>query len=172
MKKQTSSIQDQLTEIEQDLLNCAKDSQVEGSPISVVEEASAGYASFFANKLAIIKVIHGGLPFSLFEKIKNIAPFSEAEWADYLGISSKTLQRQKKEKQFRFKPIHSEKILELAEVVNIGLSAFDTREQFYSWLLEPSFALGKMKPIELIRDSYGKELVMDELNRIEFGIFA
>jgi uncharacterized protein (DUF2384 family) len=29
-----------------------------------------------------------------------------------------------------------------------------------------------MKPIELIKDSYGKELVINELTRIDQGIFA
>ena len=168
MESNELSNRELLTEIKQDLLSLATP-KVKGSK---VEEPGVGYVSFFANKMALIQVIQSGIPFSLFEKIKNISPFSEIEWADFLGVSSKTLQRQKKEANFRFKPIQSEKILELAEVVNLGLSAFDTSDQFYSWLKEPSFALGKMKPIDLIRDSYGKELVMDELNRIEFGIFA
>jgi putative toxin-antitoxin system antitoxin component (TIGR02293 family) len=172
MKSENPNVSKQLSEIQQDLLTLTDSSRSKASSSSIVEEPGVGYVSFFANRMAIIQVIQNGLPFSLFEKIKNISPFSEMEWADFLGVSSKTLQRQKKEANFSFKPIQSEKILELAEVVNLGLSAFDTSEQFYSWLKEPSFALGKMKPIDLIRDSYGKELVMDELNRIEFGIFA
>ncbi|MCC6451300.1 MAG: DUF2384 domain-containing protein, partial [Acidobacteria bacterium] len=34
------------------------------------------------------------------------------------------------------------------------------------------FALGNVKPVELLRDSYGKELVMGELNRIAHGILV
>ena len=49
---------------------------------------------------------------------------------------------------------------------------FDSTEQFYLWLNTPSYALGNLKPAELLKDSYGKELVMGELNRIEQGIFV
>ena len=64
------------------------------------------------------------------------------------------------------------KIIELAEVTNYGKEVFDSTEQFYLWLNTPSYALGNLKPTELLKDSYGKELVMGELNRIEQGIFA
>ncbi len=68
--------------------------------------------------------------------------------------------------------IHTEKIIELAEVTNFGKKVFDSNEQFYLWLNTPSFALGNLKPAKLLKDSYGKELVMAELNRIEQGIFV
>ncbi|MDO9038752.1 MAG: DUF2384 domain-containing protein [Lutibacter sp.] len=32
--------------------------------------------------------------------------------------------------------------------------------------------MGNLKPIELLKDSYGKEMVMNELNRIDQGIFV
>jgi uncharacterized protein (DUF2384 family) len=32
--------------------------------------------------------------------------------------------------------------------------------------------MGDLKPAELLKDSYGKEMVMAELNRIEHGIFV
>ena len=35
-----------------------------------------------------------------------------------------------------------------------------------------SYALGKLKPIELLKDSYGKEMVISELNRINHGILV
>lgn len=127
---------------------------------------------FFDDKMNIINIIRKGLPFDLFLKIKNITPFTEEDWADYLNISKKTLQRNSQIENYLFKPIHTEKIIELAEVTNFGLEVFDSQEQFYLWLNTPSFALGNLKPAELLRDSYGKELVMNELNSIDQGIFA
>ncbi|MCB0539169.1 MAG: DUF2384 domain-containing protein [Chitinophagales bacterium] len=130
------------------------------------------YSEFLDNKMLIIKAIRNGLPYKLFSQIMEITPFSEDDWATYLNISKKTLQRHKNETNFLFKPIHTEKIIELAEVTNFGKTVFDSIEQFYLWLNTPSFALGNLKPAELLKDSYGKELVMAELNRIEYGIFA
>lgn len=130
------------------------------------------FPDLFENKFLLVKIIREGLPFTLFNKIKKITPFSEDEWANYLNISKKTLQRHKEKEGFSFKPIHTEKIIELAEVTNFGKEVFDSTEQFYLWLNTASFALGNLKPRELLKDSYGKELVMAELNRINHGVFA
>lgn len=130
------------------------------------------YNTFFENKMLIIHAIRQGLPYDLFTKIKELTPFTEDDWADYLNLSKKTLQRHSNETDYYFKPIHTEKIIELAEVTNYGKEVFDSKEQFYLWLNTPSFAMGDLKPAELLKDSYGKEMVMAELNRIEHGIFV
>jgi putative toxin-antitoxin system antitoxin component (TIGR02293 family) len=71
-----------------------------------------------------------------------------------------------------FKPNHSEKIFEIAEVTELGKVVFDNNEKFMLWLSTPNFALGNHKPVDLIRDSYGKEMVIGELHRIDQAIFA
>tara|TARA_R110001606_G_scaffold346947_1_gene496236 strand:- start:649 stop:1155 length:507 start_codon:yes stop_codon:yes gene_type:complete len=130
------------------------------------------FSDFFDNKMLIIQVIKKGLPYKIFNAIKKIIPFTEDEWANYLNISKKSLQRYSNDKNHLFKPIHTEKIIELAEVTNFGKDVFDSTEQFYLWLYTPLFVFNNLKPSELLQDSYGKELVMEELNRIEHGIFA
>ncbi|MBI1306775.1 MAG: DUF2384 domain-containing protein [Bacteroidetes bacterium] len=130
------------------------------------------FSDFFRNKMLVVHSIRMGVPFTLYNEIQKTTPFTEDEWAEFLNISLKTLQRNRKEKGFRFKPIHSEKILELAEVNEIGAAVFDSREQFHQWLKTPVYALGNELPYDLLKDSYGKELVLDELNRIENGVFA
>ncbi|MFA5298927.1 MAG: antitoxin Xre/MbcA/ParS toxin-binding domain-containing protein [Lutibacter sp.] len=137
-----------------------------------VHRKDVTYNKFFADKMLIVKSIRSGIPYTLFKLIKDITPFTENDWATFLDISTKSLQRYKKESDYVFKPIHSEKIIELAEVTNLGKDIFDSTEQFYTWLNSPSLALGNIKPIELLKDSYGKEIVINELNRIDQGIFV
>lgn len=137
-----------------------------------VNSGECTYSDFFKDKILIIQAIRKGFPYDLFKKIKDVTPFTEEDWAEYLSISTKTLQRYSNEPNFVFKPIHTEKIIELAEVTNFGMEIFDSQKQFYLWLKTPSYALGNLKPAELLKDSYGKELVMNELNRIDQGIFA
>jgi putative toxin-antitoxin system antitoxin component (TIGR02293 family) len=127
---------------------------------------------FLNDKMLLIYAIRQGITYSLFSEIQSITPFNEEEWAEHLNISTKSLQRYRKAAHHVFKPGHSEKIIELLEVVHLGSQVFDTTDQFYTWLHSPSMALGGQKPAELVKDSYGKEMVMDELNRIEYGVFA
>ncbi len=126
----------------------------------------------FSDKMLLVNVIREGVPQSLFMSLKEISPFSDQDWSDFLDISLKSLQRYKADAEHVFKAIHSEKIIELAEVTSVGLDVFDSKDQFASWLATPSYALGGMKPLELLRDSYGKEIVLSELHRIDQGIFV
>lgn len=115
--------------------------------------------------------IRQGIPFHFYYLITLYSPYSESDWVNILDISTKSLQRYKQESR-RFGLLQSEKIIEMAEVTKAGLDTFGDMEKFRLWLNTPNYALGKLKPIELIRDSYGKDLVLGELTRINHGIFA
>lgn len=130
------------------------------------------YDDFLTNKMLMIAAIRAGIPYPLFDLIQDYTPFTENDWADFLDISTKSLQRYKMASKHHFKPIHSEKIIEIAEVTKIGLDVFGNIEKLKLWLNTPSYALGKLKPIELLKDSYGKELVVSELMRINYGILV
>lgn len=138
----------------------------------VVVNKKMTYEDFLEDKMLIINVIRAGIPYSLFDLIQSLTPFSENDWANFLDISTKSLQRYKISSEYHFKPIHSEKIIEMAEVTKVGLDVFGDMEKFELWLITPNFALGNFKPKELLKDSYGKELVISELTRISHGILV
>ena len=135
------------------------------------QKSDLTYAGFLSNRMLIILAIREGIPYSLFDLIKLNTPFSESDWAAILDISTKSLQRYKLSLK-NFKPTQSEKIIEMAEVTNAGLDVFGDMEKLKLWLDTPNFALGGLKPIELLKDSYGKEMVMGELTRINYGILV
>jgi putative toxin-antitoxin system antitoxin component (TIGR02293 family) len=137
-----------------------------------VNEPVVNYRSFLEDKFLVATAVKRGVTNSLFEEISSYSPFDDQQWSDFLNINLRTLQRYKKESDHTFKPIQSEKIFELAEVINVGHDVFDTHEDFNIWLGSPSVAMGNYKPIELIGTSYGKDLVLAELNRIEYGVFV
>lgn len=144
---------------------------VKASKMSV-EENPVTYEKFLEDKMLIIQAIRKGIPYPLFDLIQRHTPFSESDWANFLDLSTKSLHRYKTSPKHHFKPIHSEKIIEMAEVTKVGLDVFGSMEKLKLWLNTPNFALGRMKPMELLRDSYGKEMVMGELHRINHGILG
>ncbi len=146
------------------------ESRIKGFPIA--PERKITYEEFFSDKMLIITAIRIGIPYPLFELIQQYTPFTEGEWAEFLGISTKSLKRYKASESHFFKPIYSEKIIEMVEVTKAGLDIFDTIEKLNLWLNTPNFSLGKVKPIDLLKDSYGKELVLSELVRIGYGIIV
>jgi len=134
-------------------------------------KADLTLSGFLNNKLLIVYTIRKGIPYSIFALIKDYTPFSLSDWAEYLNISGKSLTRYSQSDK-PFKPIYTEKIIELAEVTNLGLEVFGDDKKFKLWLETPNYALGNQKPFDLMKDSYGKEMVMGELTHIDQGILA
>jgi putative toxin-antitoxin system antitoxin component (TIGR02293 family) len=137
--------------------------------------SDANYVSlpdFLNNKMLVINSIRLGLSYPLFNSIREFSSFTDTDWAYFLDVSEKTLQRYKKTGIHTFKPIHSEKILEIAEVVKSALDVFGSMNAVKLWLHTPSAALAGGKPMDFLKDSYGKELLLSELTRIDHGIFC
>lgn len=135
------------------------------------ESEGDDWSDFFAKKFLVVKAIRMGLPYKLFLTIQNIIPYTLKDWSDFLDISPRSLTRYRKEAK-PFKSIHSEKIIELVEVTMLGIDVFGNYEKYSLWLDTPSYALGNLKPSELLKDSYGKAMVIGELTKIDHGIFV
>lgn len=138
----------------------------------IVEEVAVAYGKVFDSRMTIIQSIKQGVSFKLFTYIKNRCPFSDEEWAKFLGISTKSLQRYALTKNHIFKPLHSEIVLEIAEVCDAGMEVFNDKDDLYNWLVTESFAFEYMIPIELMDTSYGKQLIKEQFHRYAHGIFA
>ncbi len=87
-----------------------------------------------------------------------------------LHTTERTLQR-KKDVDLLNETI-SEHLLQLAEVYSRGEEVFDGIEAFQLWIESPDKALGDKKPLELLSSRYGIQMVLDELGRIEHGVFS
>ena len=157
------------TKLDKEISNILKRSSIDKKFIPVKKDVT--YSDFLSNKMLMIYIIREGVPYSLFTLIQDFTPFDDDIWADILNISTKSLHRYKQSSK-SFKSIQSEKIIEMAEVTNVGLDVFGDMEKFKLWLETPNFSLGNLKPLELLKDSYGKELVISELTRINYGILS
>lgn len=149
-----------------------EDYEINSDENNQVNEAALLYLRGFKSPMDKVKFIRNGVPFHVFEQLRKEVPFSDEEWAVLLDISLKSLQRYMKDGTHIFKVIHSERILEVIEVCELGVELFGSQENFHGWCLEAMPALNNMPPLDLMRDSYGKEIVMGELHSINHGVFA
>jgi len=115
--------------------------------------------------------VRDGLTYSYFSTLSDRIQIGVQEWADYLHISERTIQRYKKEGKV-FDPIYSEKIILVELLYKKGIDVFGIEDNFYTWMDTKSIALGGVKPKEMLDTSFGLTMVYDELGRIEHGIFA
>jgi len=123
------------------------------------------------NALTLIEMVHKGIEFASFSKFANESPFSLNEWSAFLHLSERTMQRYRTEKR-KFDPLQSEKIIEIALLFNKGIEVFGKAEKFNSWLVTKNLALGNITPKLLLDNTFGINLLKDELTRIESGVLA
>lgn len=129
-------------------------------------------ATVSVDKYTNWKIARNGINTKTFRKIREQAQLKNSDWAVVFDINQRTLQRYLSKDDYIFSRTQSEKILEIAEVFSAGETAFGEIESFEKWLHIPCTALKNEKPIDLIDNSFGKELLLAELNRIEHGIFV
>ena len=123
------------------------------------------------NAFRLINAIKKGISYSFFERLAKNIPFTLREWASYLHLSERSLQRYKKEKG-AFGAAASEKIIEITMLNKYGIEVFGGQEKFNTWLNTKNVALGGIKPKELLDSSFGIQLLKDELTRIAHGVLA
>lgn len=106
--------------------------------------------------------------FAAFKKIADKAPFTIREWADFLHISERTLQRYAKENT-AFNGLQIERILLFKILIESGNKIIG-KANFKQWLLQPHFATQFKPPFSLLFTHEGVQEVIDILGRIEHGI--
>lgn len=149
-----------------------KDGSARTGAIGFQPEAFFSYDAVDDNNvLAIIDLVRTGITYRDFNKIADDTPFSLTEWANYLQVSERTIQRNQKENK-SFQPIQSERIVELSMLYQYGVEVFGEKANFNTWLISRSIALGGRTPKDLLDTKFGISMVRDELGRIEHGILA
>jgi len=158
---------------------------------SMVEEPMAAYSttgaigaslyflggkSVFTGKTEIkgkydyINIIRKGLTRKSLDYLMQYTGISTLEMADIIHTSDRTLRRYTSETILN--PEQSERALEIARLYPRGEEVFDSLDAFKTWMDSNVMALGNKKPKEFLDTSLGIELLMEELGRIEHGVFA
>ncbi|MEJ7822115.1 MAG: antitoxin Xre-like helix-turn-helix domain-containing protein [Chitinophagaceae bacterium] len=106
-----------------------------------------------------------------FKKIADKVPFTLQEWSEILHISERTLQRYAKaNSNFPFSV--TDRILQIDKVIKRGIHVFGSLEKFISWLRSDPFMLEGKLSFQSLRSIEGVNLVITQLGRIEYGLFA
>jgi putative toxin-antitoxin system antitoxin component (TIGR02293 family) len=123
-----------------------------------------------SNALSYIKIIKEGLKSASVNTFAERSGLSKKQVSRMIHVSERTLQRNRPDK--RMDVSTSERLVELARLFYKGIEVFGEREIFTEWLNRPNRSLENRLPIELIETGLGIDMVMEELTRIEHGVFS
>jgi putative toxin-antitoxin system antitoxin component (TIGR02293 family) len=117
-----------------------------------------------------IGIIRGGLKSKSVNSFIKHSSLTQKQVSRMIHISERTLQRNPPEKIID--TTSSERLIDLTRLFHKGITVFNEKAKFITWLNRPNRALDNQKPIELIETNMGIDLVIDELLRIEHGVFS
>lgn len=145
------------------------------SPVDQASEADAVYSSrILDDDRSFIKLVSAtriGLPYKSLRKAQEIMPFSIQEWAEMLHVSTRSIDRLKKEKR-KLSSSQSEKLIEITLLYDYGVDVFGSSEKFSKWLNRTNMALGGIEPKSLLDTNQGINAVKSELSKIEYGVLS
>ena len=122
------------------------------------------------NENDFINVIRTGIPKQAMTRLMHIADISLTEMASIIHTSDRTLRRYTE--QQKLSQDQSERMVEMARLYSRGEEVFGTMEKFREWMDAVLLPFGNKKPKAFLDTSLGIAMIMNELGRIEHGIFA
>jgi putative toxin-antitoxin system antitoxin component (TIGR02293 family) len=117
-----------------------------------------------------ISLIRTGIPKQAMDNLMDVAELSLAEMAAITHTSDRTLRRYKP--QQKLSQEQSERMVELAALYTRGEEVFGSLERFREWMNSCLLPFGNKKPKDFLDTSLGIKMIIDELGRIQHGIFA
>jgi putative toxin-antitoxin system antitoxin component (TIGR02293 family) len=96
----------------------------------------------------------------------------EGDFANVLGISTRTLRRQKESPKKPMPADLASKAWLFAETLAKASEVFGGKERAEEWMSKPAMGLDGQRPIEMLQTVQGAELVNDFLTRLEYGVYS
>jgi len=121
------------------------------------------------NDFDLIALSRTGLPKSTLAFLSKVLNISKERMSALLHVSHRTIQRKKDHDLIS---VHStEQVIEIAEVIAKGMEVFEDLDTLQEWLHSPLESLNRQRPIALLDTSFGTNILLKELGRLEHGIF-
>lgn len=122
------------------------------------------------SRMDFIELSNQGITKEALLRLAAYLSISMRQLANFLPVTERTIQRYAPKKHFN--RVVSEQVLQLAEIAARGSEVFGSREKFLHYMNMPSKALADKTPLSLIHSKFGAEMVLEELGRIEHGVFS
>jgi putative toxin-antitoxin system antitoxin component (TIGR02293 family) len=143
-----------------------------GMELTRVEEILGGKKVLhkkIQNQMDMVDLIEQGLTKEAAMHLAKALSITNKRLAELLPISKRTLERYHATKHLD--RATSQQLISLARLTARGFEVFGDPHKFVEWMNAPCTAFGERAPISLIATQVGIDMVLDELGRIEHGIY-
>lgn len=135
---------------------------------NILREAAVAYGT--SSSMNLVELARQGISKDSLQKLAEIGGISIKQFTELLPVSLRTIQRYSGKDLLP--PEVSDHALLIAEVFAKGSDVLDSRKSFQRWLQSPLVALGGQTPLSLLDTSFGIRMVLNELGRLEHGVYS
>jgi putative toxin-antitoxin system antitoxin component (TIGR02293 family) len=114
------------------------------------------------------EAVRRGLPYSAFERCRDLLEMRREELAELLGVAPRTLARRKQAR--RLSPEESDRLYRVARMVGLAETVLGSIKKAKEWMRRPNRSLGGVTPLSLLDTGIGARSVEQVLGRLEHGI--
>jgi len=118
----------------------------------------------------LISLIRMGIPRQAMDNLMTVADLSLNEMAVIVHTSDRTLRRYTANQKLSQE--QSERMIEMARLYTRGEEVFGSLQEFREWMDTSLHAFGNKRPKEFLDTSLGIAMIMDEIGRVQHGIFV
>jgi putative toxin-antitoxin system antitoxin component (TIGR02293 family) len=115
--------------------------------------------------------IRKGIPYAKVRLVKAALNLTDNEFAAYLGISLRTLQR-KRTSHAKLSLSEGDRLFRIAKIFALATQVLESEDMARKWLHRQQRGLGSRVPIQVIQTETGAAEVEDLLEKIEYGVLV
>ncbi len=122
------------------------------------------------NKIDLMEFANIGITKKALSNITKYFSLSLKQIASLLPVSERTLQRYTSNQHLNRHT--SEQVIHITEALIKGTEVFENKQKFLSWLNTHHLVFSGNTPFSMLTSRFGLELVLEELGRIEHGVYS
>lgn len=131
-----------------------------------------GEQGHYTTLFDLIRLTRKGIHSKGVTRLLSTLDLSRDDFADAVGIKSRTLSRRFVNPNTLLSSEESEKTVRVARIFIEAMEVLGSEEKARTWLKRPNKALGNQLPIQCLDSDLGTEQVIDILGRIREGVYS
>lgn len=108
------------------------------------------------------------LSFTDIEPIIEFFEYKQQDLAQFLDVNPSTVSRWRSNDS-DIGSLRSKNIFEVDRIVSKGVRLFGSEKKFKEWLVTVNYALGDTRPVDLLKDPFGVDMVDGALEALSWG---
>ena len=153
-----------------DLLSIAAEAAVQYDTLKVILGGNTSVPKTISSEMDLISLSRHGVRKSSLRSLAGYLGTTMEKMSSLVHSSHRNIQR--KDDDELLDTLKTEKVLELAAFIKRGIDVIGTEAAFKEWVHSPILALGNRKPIDFLDTTFGIQMALKVLGRLEQGVFS